>query len=137
MAKVDSQKKTSNRIYNIWCMMKKRCHNPNAHAYERYGGRGIGVCQEWQTFEGFFADMSIGYSDMLTLDRKDNELGYSKENCRWATMKEQQNNRRNNFRVKGKTFTEWSEVLGIKRSTLAQRYYVYKWPIEKVLTKRV
>jgi hypothetical protein len=75
--------------------MKNRCQNPNVHNYESYGGRGITVCDEWQRFEPFYEwAMSNGYRDHLTLDRKDNFAGYSPDNCRWATMKEQQNNKR-------------------------------------------
>lgn len=83
------------RLYRIWNTMKNRCQNPNVHNYEHYGGRGITVCEEWQDFEPFYNwAMSNGYQAHLTLDRKDNFAGYSPDNCRWATMKEQQNNKR-------------------------------------------
>lgn len=83
------------RLHRIWNTMKNRCQNPNVHNYESYGGRGITVCDEWQRFEPFYEwAMSNGYRDHLTLDRKDNFAGYSPDNCRWATMKEQQNNKR-------------------------------------------
>ena len=83
------------RIYRIWTGMKSRCQNPNDTGYRNYGGRGIGVCDEWQDFEPFYDwAMSHGYSDDLTIDRIDNYRGYEHDNCRWITMNEQAKNRR-------------------------------------------
>ena len=90
--------KRNTRLYNIWTSMKQRCGNPKANEYENYGGRGITVCEEWEKdFEAFY-DWALknGYAHNLTIDRKDNDKGYYPDNCKWATMKEQQNNRRNN-----------------------------------------
>ena len=83
------------RLHRIWNGMKNRCQNPNVHNYDHYGGRGIGVCEEWQEFQPFY-DWAIknNYQSDLTLDRIDNFAGYSPDNCRWVTMKEQQNNKR-------------------------------------------
>lgn len=83
----------SSRTYRIWTNMKDRCSNPKTPGYRYYGARGIRVCERWSAFEAFLADMGPA-PDGLTLDRKDNYSGYSKENCRWATWKEQMANRR-------------------------------------------
>lgn len=87
---------TNTRIWRIWQGMKWRASDATD---KNYGGRGINVCPEWERFEQFFADMSPGYSDDLTIERKDVNKPYSKDNCRWATNMEQQANKRNNRHV--------------------------------------
>lgn len=74
--------------------MIERCTNPNHEHWNDYGGRGIRVCERWQRFENFLADMGLKPHPKLTLERVDNELGYYKENCKWATQAEQNANRR-------------------------------------------
>lgn len=104
--------KTRSKEWNVWAGMVKRCVNPNAKGYDRYGGRGITVCEQWQDFSNFFTDMGecpVGFS----LDRIDNGKGYEPGNCRWATMKEQNRNRRDNVMIEidgvSKTLAEWAE----------------------------
>lgn len=115
------------RLYTIWADMKDRCNNPKSGRYEYYGGRGITVCDEWCASDGFisFRDwaLSNNYSDKLTIDRIDNNKGYSPDNCRWATVKEQALNTSRNHRItfNGKTLTisEWAEEFGFNRNSLA------------------
>ena len=116
--------------------MNLRCyHEPNT-SYFRYGARGIQV--EWKTFDDFFNDMYPTHSFELTVDRIDNDGNYSKENCRWATKKEQANNRRTNRYItyKGKTLplAQWSIITGLKRSTITQRIDALGWDLEKAMT---
>ncbi len=123
------------RIYKSWSNMHTRCANKKSENYHRYGGRGIKVCPEWKTFEGFINDMMSSYSDGLQLDRINNDLGYTPKNCRWTDPKTQSRNRSNNTHLElngmTKTLAEWIELSGLKSSTFRQRLYVYQWPLEK------
>ena len=84
--------------FNIWSSMRQRCKNPNDRNFKSYGGRGIKVCPEWDEFENFYADMGPKPPGK-TLDRIDNNAGYSKENCEWRTVAEQCRNKRGNVWV--------------------------------------
>lgn len=120
---------TNTRIYRIYHKMYLRCYSKDNPAYHNYGGRGITICQEWLGEHGFenFADWSMknGYADNLSIDRKDNEKGYSPDNCRWATAKEQANNTRSTvfltYKGETKSASEWSEITGIRQDTLTYR----------------
>jgi hypothetical protein len=108
--------------------MHTRCTNPRRNKWDRYGGRGITVCDRWKSFENFLADMGER-SDGLTLERIDNDGHYEPGNCKWATRREQAMNKATTRRwecdgVVG-TITEWAERLGINRSTA--RIRMRKW----------
>lgn len=120
--------------YYAWVGMLQRCTNKKSRAYGNYGGRGITVCDKWINFKGFYEDMGEK-PEGLSLDRKNNNGNYCKDNCKWSTPKEQANNRRSNINItyKGKTqnITKWEKECGFKRGILHQRIMVYKWDIEK------
>lgn len=126
------------RLYEIWRTMKKRCTNPKHGQYRNYGGRGIQLCEEWKDFRLFYEwAIKSGYADNLTLERIDNGDNYSPENCRWATIKEQANNRRSNHIIEyaGErlTLAQWSEKLGVSWACLYERLRK-GWTIERALT---
>jgi hypothetical protein len=118
---------TNKRIYAVWSSMLARCGNKNNQAYSRYGGRGITVCKEWHNFLGFWEDMKNGYKENLTIDRIDNNKGYYKENCRWATRDEQARNMRSNVWIEhnGKRLiaADWCKELGIDYQLVRTRVY--------------
>lgn len=88
------------RLYGVWLSMRRRCDNPKTESYRNYGERGISVCNEWEHFEPFMEwAIKNGYHEGLSIDRIDVDGNYGPDNCRWVTMKEQQNNRRNNHIV--------------------------------------
>lgn len=124
------------RPYRIWRSMMNRCYRKYNHNYCDYGGRGIVVCKEWQTFKGFWNDMSTGYNDDLSIDRLDNNKGYYKKNCKWSTPKEQANHRRNSrlFTIDGKTLnvTQWCEKYGLDRRLVFRRLWS-GWSIKRSL----
>jgi hypothetical protein len=125
------------REYIRWIAMKSRCHNPNNNRYNLYGGRGIKVCERWKnSYENFLKDMGLCPENHF-LDRIDSNKEYSPSNCRWVTQKEQQNNRRNNFRIefKGiiKTSAQWAEELNFNTTTIHARLYKLGWTIEETL----
>lgn len=130
------------RLYQIWNTMKGRCNCPTNHAYEYYGGRGIRICEEWSDYENFSNwAKSSGYADNLTIERIDVNGNYCPENCKWATVQEQNDNKTNSCRLTydGETHTlkEWSKITGISYDTLSRRYNILGWSIENVLTKPV
>lgn len=119
---------SNSKEHRIWGNMKSRCTNPNVDRYKDYGGRGIKVCDRWldkeHGFENFLEDMGKCPKG-LTLDRKDNNGNYSPDNCRWATRKEQNNNKRNLnlIEIDGKkmSLTIAAELLGVSRNTIYNR----------------
>ena len=112
--------------YRIWMGIKTRCFNSNAPEYPHYGGRGITMQAEWiKDFTRFLADVGMRPNNALTLDRIDNNKGYTLTNVRWATKKEQANNMRTNLRIThgGRTMTlsEWADTTGVPYETLRWR----------------
>lgn len=130
-------------IYFEWFQMVNRCHNPKAPNYDRYGGRGIYVCEEWrQSPEAFVAWVESigGRPDGMTLDRIDNDGPYSPDNCRWASSAVQSRNKRSARMVtyKGKTqcLADWSKELGVARHILAERLN-RGWSVDRAFTEPI
>lgn len=134
--------------HNSWVSMKNRCNNPNNRSYKNYGGRGITVCERWmESFDNFMKDMGNKPGDQYSIDRRNNNAGYCKDNCKWSDKKEQANNRRpkENPPAKTKALTingetrlleEWYSIYGTDRVL----YYTRKergWDeIEAISTPR-
>lgn len=120
----------STPMHHVWTSMKARCYNPNNKSYKNYGGRGIAVCDEWvNSYEAFYKwSISSGYQPGLTIERIDNDKGYSPENCKWADRYQQAKNRRSVVYItcNGKTqcMTDWSKELGIPIETIRSRLKV-------------
>ena len=117
------------RLYHIWQGVKRRCNDKNTVCYDRYGGRGITVCEEWNNSFVPFYEWAInnGYTEELTLDRIDNNGNYEPSNCRWATMQEQSNNRSSNIKITignaTKTLMQWCEIFEVDYQTVKARYH--------------
>lgn len=128
---------TGTRQFNIWGLMIDRCTNPKSAAYKDYAGRGITVCERWKKFENFWEDMKGSYNEKLMLDRIDNDGNYDPKNCRWATWRVQQNNRRGNRHItyggETKTIAEWARSININQTTLRVRI-VKGWSLDKALS---
>lgn len=127
------------RLYNIWRSMNQRCYNAKSSNFARYGGRGIQVCDEWRRDFKTFHEwaMANGYTDDLTIERENVNGNYEPSNCRWATYKEQANNKRNSKNVEwngaSHTLGEWADITGISIATLSNRL-LKGWSIEDTLT---
>ncbi len=133
---------SNSRLYRIWQNMKNRCYNPNVDRYDRYGGRGITVCEKWRdSFEAFYKwAIDNGYSDELSIDRKDVNGNYTPDNCRWISMDKQADNKSNSriFEYNGEahTVSEWSKILDISRDIIWNRIN-RGWNIERVFTQPI
>ncbi len=128
------------RLYRMWTNMGTRCNNPNNRAYHRYGGRGIRICDEWHSFKQFEKwALSNGYREGLTIDRIDNDKGYSPDNCRFVTYRENNQNRGNNRNVTyngvTKCVTQWARELGIGQTVLC--YRLNHWSVEEAFTRPI
>lgn len=135
-SKTHGKSKTSE--YCIWTEMKNRCMNHLHKQYFNYGGRGILICEEWiYCFENFYRDMGNRPSLIHSLDRIDNNKGYNKINCRWATSKQQTRNTRANIKYiyegKNLILSDWAELYNVSHEFLWGRIR-NGWSIEKALT---
>jgi hypothetical protein len=141
LAKVRKHGMSRKRVYENWCKIKGRCYNPKDTSFKNYGARGITMSPEWRaSFDAFYKDMGDPPAGM-TIDRINNDLGYSFENCRWATNKEQQYNKTNNVQItfngETKPLGKWAEELGFKYHTLEGRIRNYGWGVERAMTTPV
>jgi hypothetical protein len=111
--------------YKVWLSMVNRCTNPNNRTYPQYGGRGVTVCERWRSFEAFLEDMGRKPTPLHTIDRIDNAKGYEPGNCRWATRRQQCENRSMTvwITINGVTrcLSEWARMAGVHRETIRQR----------------
>jgi hypothetical protein len=127
--------------YNSWSAIIERCYNPNSGNYNMYGAKSITMCERWRSsFENFLEDMG-DRPPGTSIDRIDVYANYEPENCRWVDAKTQARNRTNNVRYeydgKNLTLPEWSEITGIKASTMHSRIRKQGWSIDDALTRKV
>lgn len=109
------------RTYKSWRAMLERCYDEGNGSFSRYGGRGISVCERWRnSYDDFVDDMGLR-PEGTTIDRIENDGNYEPRNCRWATKKQQDTNRRDNRKIDGRTVTELAEISGIGKATLSYR----------------
>lgn len=125
-ARLSKHGESKTKLYKVWSHMLQRCHLPKDMGYKNYGGRGITVCDRWRSnFLYFKEDMNETFSPGLELDRIENSKGYYKDNCRWATSKQNNNNKRTNcyLEINGvtKTAMEWSEIHGLNSRCISNR----------------
>lgn len=125
--------------YRSWVRMKQRCLDKNCRDYVWYGAKGVKICDRWMSFENFYADMGER-KDGLTLERKNNSIGYEPDNCMWASRREQSVNRTITrwieYRGEVLCMTDWARRYGLTKARLSQRLNA-GWPIEAALTKPV
>lgn len=128
--------------HRAWAAMKTRCLNPKCRSFKNYGKRGITVCERWlHSFSQFLADMGPRPSKNHSIDRIDNDGPYSPENCRWATMLTQNNNKRNTpmitFEGITKPLTHWAKKYGLNLDALRDRLFTQNWDVRRALTHKM
>lgn len=128
--------KSETAEFSVWTDIQTRCYNPNRDSYQHYGGRGIQVCERWKkSFDDFLTDMGIR-PDGMSIERIDNDGDYTPLNCKWATPKEQANNKRNVVRLEilgvTKTISQWAYVSGLKIKTIWSRHKRGKRGVELI-----
>ena len=128
------------RLYGIWLGMRDRCNNPKNYAYERYGGRGVSICEDWNLDFFSFRQWALqnGYNDELSIERIDVNGNYEPSNCRWATAQEQADNKTCNILItigdRTQNLQQWCDEYGIKRSTVNTRVRLCGWDYERAIT---
>ena len=131
---------TGSPEYVVWAHMRQRCLNPKTKDAGNYHERGITVCERWSDFKNFLSDMGPRPSSGHSIERVNNDLGYSPDNCKWAERREQNENKRNNrwltFNGRTLTVSQWARELGIKPTILHHRTH-RGWPVERVLGQEV
>ena len=137
--KLATHRETKTRLYQIWYNMITRCYNPNSSHYEHYGARGITVCDNWRKYENFRSwALDSGYQDDLTIERIEVNGNYEPSNCKWATRKQQANNKRTSryieFNGERRTVAEWADSMGMDKRVLWDRLFVQNWSVERALT---
>lgn len=137
MATTHGESRKGSKEYKAWAGMLSRCRDPNNTAYHNYGGRGIEVCVRWESFERFLEDMGRKPSPLYSLDRIDVDGDYEPDNCRWASKKEQDTNRRQTRRMEmdGEIMClkDWARKFKIHPDTLAHRLSL-GWTLKRALT---
>ncbi|QEG13554.1 hypothetical protein MARVELLAND_23 [Bacillus phage vB_BspM_MarvelLand] len=149
MARPKEHGMSNHRLHTIWRHMRQRCMNPKDRAYENYGGKGVSICSEWDTFSEFMHwALTNGYAEGLTIDRLDSNGDYEPNNCEWVTRSENtrrartgkpSGNRGKPITFQGKTqyLTEWAEELGVSYITLYKRLNKAKMPVDVAFAKKV
>lgn len=131
--------KSRERVYKIWSSMKARCRNKASPSYARYGAKGVTLCDEWENFEIFYADMGNPPTSIHSIDRIDGTKGYFKDNCKWSTPTEQANNRKTNIHItyngETKTISEWARKTGLSKECINHRLKT-GWPIEAIFIEK-
>ena len=128
--------KQEKRTYQSWADMRNRCNNAKHKRYASYGGRGIEVCERWDSFEAFVKDMGLK-PDGMSLEREDNDGNYTPKNCVWADYRAQNKNKRTTttyeYDGRSQTIEEWADEKGLPRTTLSERVHKYGWDIKTAL----
>ena len=128
----------STKAYRAWVNMRNRCTNANHQSYKNYGARGITVCEQWDEFEKFLEDMGQPADKSVSIERVNNQLGYSKENCIWASRYVQRRNSRQNrylsYQGRKQIVSDWAEEFKLPLGTLLSRLDRMGWSVEKALT---
>ena len=127
------------KIHWTWDSMKQRCLDPNNKRWDRYGGRGIKVCDAWMVFDNFLRDMGLPPSKSHQLDRINNDGDYEPGNCRWVDLRQQANNKSTNVHLTYDgmtlTLTEWARRKGFNPQTLWARINTHGWSVERAISE--